>query len=446
MSGTTSLTRPTVGDPAATPTTDPWAFSRFLEATRPGVMRPGFAEMVGPPAPSCHVLDAKYEPGVRAMILYDVGGRLVRGDVVPDTDAGADDPTVLPPGVRCSWFPADPELPLLGRLLDPDELGSAMARAGLQALVDPRAGASTPRIAVLRYRPGKRATLLVSRPTDCIVKAYHDPAKAVAVAKSCVALERVVRSGSPLVLAPTLAHLPELAAVVQGAVRGVPLALLLEGRRAPLTAARSAVRSAALALAELHSMTVAGLRERPVERELHRFGERAARIAAVAPQHGAAFARLADRLDAARAGLSPCRVGLVHGDCKPSQFLRRGEQVALLDLDHVGCGEQAADVGTFLASIRQLAARRPGAGPSPVRSASLEELGRIFLDSYRSRLEVDDDQVRWHEAVALERKALRAFSRAPGSPMVFALTTAAHRCLDELDEQRGGPPRRGGTS
>jgi hypothetical protein len=38
----------------------------------------------------------------------------------------------------------------------------------------------------------------------------------------------------------------------------------------------------------------------------------------------------------------------------------------------------------------------------------------------------------WYEAVALERKALRAFARAPGSPLPRALVEQGHRCLDGL--------------
>jgi len=93
------------------------------------------------------------------------------------------------------------------------------------------------------------------------------------------------------------------------------------------------------------------------------------------------------------------------------------------------------DVGTFLASLRQLPLRRPGAGPSgPVQA--LSTLRSSFLASY---LETRGDRtllarIAWQEAVALERKALRAWARAPGSPVAGVLVREAETCLDGLTE------------
>ena len=63
--------------------TRPSEYDRFLEALRPAVMGPRLATALGGGPDRCHVLDAKLEPGVRAMVLYEHGPRLVRGDVIP---------------------------------------------------------------------------------------------------------------------------------------------------------------------------------------------------------------------------------------------------------------------------------------------------------------------------------------------------------------------------
>jgi hypothetical protein len=62
----------------------------------------------------CHVLDAKYEPGVRCTVLYRAGDLLVRGDLI-DEETGSVDAfrPIVAPGVRLSRFPADPDLPRL---------------------------------------------------------------------------------------------------------------------------------------------------------------------------------------------------------------------------------------------------------------------------------------------------------------------------------------------
>jgi hypothetical protein len=49
---------------------------------------------------------------------------------------------------------------------------------------------------------------------------------------------------------------------------------------------------------------------------------------------------------------------------------------------------------------------------------------------------MDRNRIRWQEAVALQRKALRAFSRAPRSPLARALVAESNHCLDLLEEAR----------
>ena len=60
----------------------------------------------------------------------------------------------------------------------------------------------------------------------------------------------------------------------------------------------------------------------------------------------------------------------MHGDCKPSQFLIGDGRVYLLDLDHCGVSDQAADVGTFLATLRQQEIRDDLAGGRPAARTS----------------------------------------------------------------------------
>ncbi len=177
-------------------------------------------------------------------------------------------------------------------------------------------------------------------------------------------------------------------------------------------------------------------RQRSVERELHRFGARAARIGSVDPELGAETGQLADRLLTLHAELPAAGMGVVHGDCKPSQFLLAGQHVYLMDLDHLGISDQAADVGTFLASLRQLTVRGSVTGRNTDTSGAVAELAELFLETY---LETRGDdrvrtRIRWQEGVALERKALRAFARAPRSPLASALVKEANRCLDRLTE------------
>ena len=415
---------------------------RFAEALRARDMGPRLADAVGGSSRTCHVLDAKYEPGVRATLLYEYTGRLFRGDLLSVPDPGdRQGGVVMAPGVRIAGFPHDPDLPSLPWVVDPARLGPVLADA-LRSTAPPDTSLRgfRCRTSLLRYRPGKRATLRVTFAggTDVYVaKAYHEPRKAAAVAGEAPALAGHVERCATLRIPATVAHLREHGVVVQRAVQGVPLEAFL-GRSVSssrgVRLATDAMAQAGRALAELHDMPPATARRRPVDDELARFGVRAAGVATCDPRLGDALARLCDRLRDTQAPLPEAVAGTVHGDFKPSQLLLDGRHTLLLDLDHLGVSDQAADVGTFLASLRQLALRR--ARGRSARIGAMSALATCFLRSYLEAREDDTSlpRIRWQEAVALERKALRAWARAPGSTLVGGLVREANTCLDRLTE------------
>jgi aminoglycoside phosphotransferase (APT) family kinase protein len=122
------------------------------------------------------------------------------------------------------------------------------------------------------------------------------------------------------------------------------------------------------------------------------------------------------------------------------------DHVALLDFDHCGMADPASDVGNFLASLRQLGARQwlkeRKSAAAAARSLWLQTLEQRFLDEYCAASGRGADfrwRVRWYEAVALLRKALRSFARAPRSPLPAALVDEAWRCLATLPPAGGEP-------
>jgi hypothetical protein len=410
---------------------------RLTEAIDAHRVGPRLAAGLDVSAKACHVLDAKFHPGAGATVLYELDGRLVRADLVPGHDgpvpAGA---ILVAPGLRLHPFPHDPDLPSLAAVMAPARVGPVLAEAlGTTAWAAGTASGARWRTSLLRYRPGKRATILLTdRPQrrSYVAKVYHDPAKAAAVASEGPVLESVSRSAVALRFAPVVTHLPRLSTVVLGEVTGTPLGPLLSGARGPTGKARTAVRRAAGALAELHDRSPVSARQRPVDQELHRFVQRASAISEICPSPGEALLHLAERLADQAVQLPDPEVGTVHGDCKPSQVLLAGREVYLLDVDHLGVSDLAADVGTFMASLRQLAVQ--SSCRSPEATEAYHDLAEAFRQEYveaRSRTP-EVERIRWQEAVALERKALRAFARAPRSPLVAGLVTEAHRRLDRL--------------
>jgi aminoglycoside phosphotransferase (APT) family kinase protein len=223
---------------------------------------------------------------------------------------------------------------------------------------------------------------------------------------------------------------------VQEHVRGVRLDDVLS-RPGPVPA--SALRRAAGALAALHRQPMVSGRVRSIDAELARFMTRALRVAQVDPDTGAALVDLATRLAATAEDVPGRGVGLVHGDCKPSQFLLRGErEVVLLDLDSCGQADPAGDVGTFLATLRQLAIRNLLARRTTASAArAWDALAEVFLAEYISVAGGASTRdlrrrITWYESVALQRKALRCFARAPRSPLTRVLVDRGQAGLDRL--------------
>ena len=435
-----------IGLPAS-PTAARTQLRRVGEMTDAHVMGPRLQAAVGAAGRGgCHVLDAKYEPGVRCTVLYRSGALLVRGDLLDDSSDGgprkSDPPRpIVAPGVRLCTFPDDPDLPGLTDVADAGRLRDALRDA-----VPENGPILRCRVELLRYRPAKRATLAVevrgpSGPTAgraqrFVVKSYHDGRKAAAVAAEAVLLDATVDPGAPLRFASVRAHLPHLSLVVQ---EHVPGGRLDEVLRTPGSLPARALRQAAAALAALHRQPVVSARTRPIDAEVARFLVRGQRVAEVDPGRGAALVSLAARLATTSQDVDGTVVGLVHGDCKPSQFLLRNDrEVVLLDLDSCGRADPAGDVGTFLATLRQqtlrqvLARRR-----TPPGARGQAALTEVFLRAYLQAAGGASDRelrrrITGYEAVALERKALRCFARAPGSPLTQALVDSGHACLDRL--------------
>jgi aminoglycoside phosphotransferase (APT) family kinase protein len=256
--------------------------------------------------------------------------------------------------------------------------------------------------------------------------------------------------GGHISLARPVAFLPDLALVLQEPVEGTPLDMLFGRLRgaSPTGGQRGwdGTLRAAAALAALHTSGLSTRRERSIAAELTRFERRAARVALADEELSRRMGELTAALSAGHEKLAEwgAEVGLVHGDCKPSQFLIGPEHVALLDFDHCGMADQASDVGTFLASLRQLAVRQwlkeRGSMAARERSLWLGTLEQSFLGEYCAASGRGADfrrRATWYEAAALLRKALRSFARSPRSPLPAGLVDEAWRCLATLPSVDG---------
>lgn len=428
-------------------------------ALRPKEVAGLIASALGEPAVDprrCHVVDVRYEPGERCAILYDLGGRLAVGTLswcAEEADGRGAVSDGWPVLIRA--FPEDPALPGLTAAMDPEFMVNRLNRVlpecatGLWRVISCR-------ITPLRYRPNRRCTLsldawarhaatgLVGRRT-LVAKVYPTLEKAEAVAGLMRSLTGLAtRANGRLIFANVLGVLRDVPLVLQGSLEGIPLDRFLR----PMRAGRSDVDArgemgtllAAKGVADLHRLGATHGRTRPIGIELGRLEERLLRISAVDRRLGDKILGVFGLLTAAGAplALEGVRTTLVHGDCKPSQFLLDGGDVGFLDFDHAGMADPALDVGTFLASLRQLGSRGrlKARGDPSARRTGVERLEVKFLDAYVAAAGEDGPfllRARWYESFALLRKARRAFLRSVRSPLPEMLVDEASLCLEGVE-------------
>ena len=404
--------------------------------------------------PECRILDAKYEPGNYCRILYELGDDLVIGTYKWEADESQIPETtqVIPSlGMQVYRFPNDPALPTLIKVLDSQTVSAALSET-LPQIQDGAARILRCEVTPLRFRPERRCTVRIRlwlRENESgeiykqvlYGKIYHDLEKAGHVYQQMLSLSDSVSAKDGRVsYATAAAFLPDLAMVLQNPIAGVPLDGFINGNTDSCDPRGFAgTLAAASALAAFHASGLVAGKPRSIKAELARFKKRGARIGEINPELGNNMIKLADALSAWLDTLDQwgASIAMVHGDCKPAQFLIQDQQIALLDFDHCGMADPAVDVGTFLATLQQMKVRQTIKNRGqPARCSSwLPDLKRQFLETYCSASGKPSGfrhLAEWYEDVGLLRKAIRGFERSPFSPLPAALVAEAWQGLETL--------------
>lgn len=407
----------------------------------------------------CHLLDVKYDPGQYCYTLYRLGTQLVTGLLQwpePEGDIPAEARLIPDIGIYVFPFQCDPALPGLRVAADEQAMTGVLA----ESLAEWRAGGFRIlrcRVSLVRYRPGLRCTLrlnvwlhdtqrhaLVRR--ILFAKVYNHLSDMISAHRAMQSLSIwTPAQEARVVCARAIAVLPELRIILQESVEGTPLELYLSGMERDVSEGDprgwAGVLHSAAALAAMHTAELTVDRQRLIAAELEHLTQRALRAATVSPVDGVLLIRLAESLPAWCDRLAGwgAKMRLTHGDCKPNQMLVDGEAIAILDFDNCGMADPASDVGTYMATLRQLGVwqslRANGSSAAQARKVWLRALEDRFLDEYCTVAKEGAcfrHRAIWYEAVGLTRKAIRAFARSPRSLMPSAQVEEAWRCLETL--------------
>lgn len=313
-------------------------------------------------------------------------------------------------GFLIELFPSDWRLPALPLALDPvklaERLESYMARDAYEKL----------EVRLLRYRPHTRALMsIVFR--DAAGAAIVDGmgkifATAGGAEDSWRALAALAEQSGDLPVAPLpLCYDPDWRFVMMEKVAGKPMQPILA--HALDEDGSEAIRMTASALHRFHGMTVEfevdddeEAETRLLADELFEVRDQARKFAEIAGWLSEEAYDVCDRIEALSASLPEAPLRLVHGSFKGEQVIVGADHAVIVDLDGIGMGDPAVDIGNFVAKQFK-DARQDG-------WAHLDDYGQQLLHDY---VALSDDPMmlarcRLFESISLARLAFRELHTA----------------------------------
>jgi hypothetical protein len=301
--------------------------------------------------------DVKYEPGIRCVATYELSVRV--GDAVPAHALGVLE--VASDGVRTALPHGDPVLDGLAQALDPERMAPRFTTS-------PEIGeelTGPPRIRALRYKPRLRCALRYDLPTkegDRVLfgKMLADGSERAMATLS--ELDRLSREHSalPRVAAP-LVHWPDLRLLLQEAVEGHEFHSLVFDDRVEQRSRERLMRSAGEKLAGLHCATEPPGPVRTLDDDLEELSEYGPVVAAFDRELARDYQGCVQRIASVLHG-EPALVPS-HGAFRTDQFMIRGDELVLIDLDGYCWADPARDIGNLLAYLRWKSLRQPHLGP-----------------------------------------------------------------------------------
>jgi hypothetical protein len=320
--------------------------------------------------------------------------------------------------------PAEPDLPALPTLTDPEQSRALLEiaiREASPAYRELQLDSCLPR--VVRNKPGSRCTILYNLAYPLGMNTDHHLPELVAVktykgskGKNAYAGMRALwdspfRSQSGVAMAEPLAYLPELSALVQGpiheeqALKDLIRSALRVGTPAAFAELDEAMRKTAIGLAALH-------RSGAQSSTLSAWSDEFADLEETSEQLGAAIPRLAGVVAplltelAARGATQPADPSVAsHGSFRPAQVLLYHDEISFIDFDSFCQAEPAMDLALFLSATKNVGLSEPHEEESneddiPLEPAARERLldqldiicGR-FLDEYERHAPISRQRV-----------------------------------------------------
>lgn len=275
-------------------------------------------------------------------------GKVYRGGA--SAQARRDTPALhLPQLDMLLWpWPADPGLPQLGRLLDPNQTCRWW-------------GEPAHAVSALRYEPEQRATLRYSRHTGdaqarhLYVKTFSDASGEALQRRFAYFWDRAAQDGSGPTVAQPLGYCADTRAFWQAPACGLSFAQALTSADA---ARLPALLAQAIAAVHAAPQSLAGPAPHDLAHWLNEMGRRRKKIARAAPELDARMARVAEAVEQTAVLMPRAPQTVIHGDYHAGQVWFDGPRAVLFDFDEFTLGDAMEDLAAFVSRLESFTGER----------------------------------------------------------------------------------------
>jgi len=248
----------------------------------------------------------------------------------------------------------DPDIPTLGTVLNPKELGKQLK---LVSSSEWWRALREVRIQVLEWRSAKRCTFEIALRTDLIGKVYAKDRPNV-----YQVMETLTRAGfgpeADFSIPQPIAYVPSLRLLLQEKVEGIPAKLIF--RRGDERQRAAAAERCAQWLARFHALAPPPGQVLDVEGILRRTERKSRLVSEEGGALAAKSAQLFGRLKAAASSLGRIPMCPGHGDYTPYQVILAEGRTVVYDWDLYVVADPTRDVAKFMVSLARQALHRLG--------------------------------------------------------------------------------------
>ncbi|MEK7762224.1 MAG: aminoglycoside phosphotransferase family protein [Nitrospirota bacterium] len=302
-------------------------------------------------------------------------------------------------------FPADPAIPHLPEVSDPERVKAYLPYPSLPKGLDGAGDIRSVEMSVINYRPEIRCTTkydlswgTANQPQHLTIfgKTFRSGEGHDVYARSEYLWNRYSGVDEEVLFSQPLGYTSAVQTLWQLGVEGTPLCSVIKKDNCD-----SYLRTVAKGLAMIHNSDLADLPTWTLDEHLLEVDKKIEKLRRAAPSLVKELDFLAQHIHRDAPNPSDIPLRPVYWDFHVNQLLAQGGKIAFFDFDELALGDPVQDLANFIVDLQF----------RDVSGFLARRMAKSLYASYRSQVkwEVPIERVRWHETVQFINKAYRSF-------------------------------------